>query len=117
MVKERCTAHPNGAPFGEKSVNQLLLDIVSKIVDHPEEVSVEEIVDEQGSSTLRLKVHQEDIGRVIGKEGKIITALRTLMRLAAMKQGKRVRVDLVEPPAASHQAPSQVEPPQAEETP
>jgi len=74
-------------------VNQLLLDIVSKIVDHPEEVSVEEIVDEQGSSTLRL------------------------MRLAAMKQGKRVRVDLVEPPAASHQAPSQVEPPQAEETP
>lgn len=116
MDKERGEAHPNSAPFGGKSMNQLLLDIVSKIVDHPEEVSVEEIVDEEGSSTLRLKVHQEDIGRVIGKEGKIITALRTLMRLAAMKQGKRVRVDLVEPPAPSPQATPQ-EPPQEGETP
>ena len=42
-------------------------------------------------------MHQEDMGRVIGKEGKIIQALRTLMRVAAMKKGKRIRIELIEP--------------------
>lgn len=92
-------------------MNQLLLDLVSSIVDHPNEVSVEETMDDQGMTMLRLKVHPEDIGRVIGKEGKIITALRTLMRLAAMKQGKRVRIELIEPETQPSQTP-QAEPSQ-----
>ncbi len=91
-------------------MNQLLLDLVSAIVDNPQAVSVEETLDDQGMTTLKLKVDPQDIGRVIGKEGKIITALRTLLRLAAMKQGKRVRIDLIEPdqpPLPPQEAPQQ----------
>jgi uncharacterized protein len=80
-------------------VKDLLKDITSSIVAHPDEVKVEETADETGLVTLQLKVHEEDMGRVIGKEGKIISAIRTLMRVAAVKQGTRLRIDLVEPPS------------------
>ncbi|MCH7951472.1 KH domain-containing protein [Patescibacteria group bacterium] len=78
-------------------MRKLLKDLTSAIVDHPDQVSVEEEADESGFTMLKLMVHQEDMGRVIGKEGKIIQALRALMRVAAMKQGKKIHVELVEP--------------------
>lgn len=77
-------------------MKDLLLEIVKTIVDQPDEVQVEEATDETGMTLLRLTVHPDDMGRVIGKEGKLIQALRTLLRVAAVKQGKRVRVELVE---------------------
>lgn len=83
----------------------LLKDIASAIVDHPDQVTVEEESDQEGFLTLRLKVDPEDMGRVIGKEGKIIQALRTLMRVAAMKKGKRIRIELVEPQETSPEQP------------
>jgi predicted RNA-binding protein YlqC (UPF0109 family) len=76
---------------------KLLKDLTSAIVDHPDQVTVEEVTNEDGLTTLKLRVHYEDMGRVIGKEGKIIQALRTLMRVAAIKKGKRIRIELIEP--------------------
>lgn len=77
-------------------MNEILTQIVRSLVDHPEDVRIQEETDPEGMIVLALSVHQEDMGRVIGKEGKIIQAIRTLLRVAAVNQGKRVRVDLLE---------------------
>lgn len=103
MDQKRRSTNVYSASPSKKSMIELLKDIVSSLVDHPEEVSLEEETYEEGLTTLKLKVHQEDMGRVIGKEGKIIQALRTLMRVAAMKQGRRIRIELVEPQNASYE--------------
>lgn len=77
--------------------------IVKSLVDHPDDVQAREESDPEGMTILKLSVHQEDMGRVIGKEGKIIQAIRTLMRVIAVKQGKRIRVDLLEAGGPSEQ--------------
>lgn len=77
-------------------MNQLLENIAKSIVDNSQEVRVEQ-TEQNGFVHLTLHVHPDDIGRVIGKEGKIITAIRNLLRVAAIRKGKRVRVELAEP--------------------
>lgn len=68
--------------------------IAKELVDHPEEVSVKE-VDNDGSITLELSVHPEDMGKVIGKQGKIAKAIRTVVKAASMKENKKVHVEIV----------------------
>jgi len=77
-------------------MKKLLKEMTQSLVEHPDDVAVEEEVDHSDMLMLKLKVHPEDMGRIIGKEGKIIQALRTLLRVAALKQGKRVHVELIE---------------------
>ena len=77
-------------------MKQLLKELARSLVEHPDDAAVEEEVDESGMLMLKLKVHPEDMGRIIGKEGKIIQALRTLVRVTALKQGKRVHIELIE---------------------
>lgn len=74
----------------------LLEYIVKSIVRNPEAVRVEEVVENIGLTVLNLEVSPEDIGMVIGKEGKIIKAIRNLVRTKALGQKKRVTVRLVE---------------------
>lgn len=74
-----------------------LLYIVSAIVDNPKKVTVEE--DEQdGVTNFTVTVAKEDMGKVIGKEGKIIRAIRNLMKIPAIKQNKRINIALNESP-------------------
>ncbi|MEK7129829.1 MAG: KH domain-containing protein [Patescibacteria group bacterium] len=70
--------------------------LVSKIVDHPDEVSIEETEGEEQRVTLVVHVHPEDMGKVIGKSGRIIKALRDLIKLMAAKHGVYADVVLAE---------------------
>lgn len=71
--------------------------IVSSIVDNPKDIVIEES-EEDGVITYTITVHSEDMGKVIGKEGKIIRAIRNVMKIPAIKQGKRISVSLAEQP-------------------
>lgn len=73
-----------------------LLYILQKLVDHPEDVNISESQD--GDSTiLTINANQEDIGKIIGKSGRIIKALRDIIKLMATKQQTYVDVVIAEP--------------------
>jgi predicted RNA-binding protein YlqC (UPF0109 family) len=67
---------------------------VQNIVSHPLEVEVEEFYDEVGT-VYGVRVHPEDIGRVIGREGRVANALRNLVKAAATKTGTHVTVEIL----------------------
>jgi predicted RNA-binding protein YlqC (UPF0109 family) len=70
--------------------------IARSLVDHPEEVAVDEF--RRGDRvTLELHVAKDDMGRVIGKSGRVANAIRTLLRVAAERDGSQVTLDVVEP--------------------
>jgi predicted RNA-binding protein YlqC (UPF0109 family) len=74
-----------------------LIEFVSKsLVDDPTQVSVSE-VRRGGQVFLKLHVGREDMGRIIGKGGRVANAMRLLLRVAAAQEGKRVALDIVEP--------------------
>jgi len=68
--------------------------IAKSLVENPQQVSVSEVI-EDGSVTIELHVAPGDVGRVIGKGGRVISALRTLVRVAAAKEGKRATLEIV----------------------
>ncbi len=73
-----------------------LLYILQKLVDHPEDVNISDSQD--GDSTiLTINANQEDIGKIIGKSGRIIKALRDIIKLMATKQQTYVDVVIAEP--------------------
>ena len=76
-------------------MKELVEFIVRSLVDQPDEVQVTEI-QSQGLTIFELSVAQPDMGRVIGKGGRIINSIRTLLQVAAAKQGKSVTLELVE---------------------
>jgi predicted RNA-binding protein YlqC (UPF0109 family) len=70
--------------------------IAKSLVEHPDEVTVDEI--RHGNRvTLELSVAKGDMGRVIGKGGRVANAIRTLLRVAAERDGSQVTLDVVEP--------------------
>ena len=76
-------------------MKQLLEYIIPNIVNHPEDVVItEESAD--GVENLSIKVNPEDMGRVIGKSGKVIKAIRQIGRIIAIKRGLRVNIDVVD---------------------
>lgn len=75
-------------------MKDLLETIVKALVDNPDEVTVREVQGEK-STILELKVNEDDVGKVIGKQGRIINALRTILRSAAVKDGKIVQLELL----------------------
>lgn len=77
-------------------MKQLLLDIVNSIVDHPEKVKLDESTDSEGTLNFTLTVDPEDMGKIIGKEGKVIKSIRTIIRIPAIKQDKKVNLELTE---------------------
>jgi len=75
-------------------MKELVEYIAKSLVDDPSQVRVTEIP--SGSSTiLELEVAPEDIGRVIGKNGRVANAMRVLVRVLAAKQGKRITLEIV----------------------
>jgi predicted RNA-binding protein YlqC (UPF0109 family) len=75
-------------------IKQLLEIIVKALVDNPEMVTVNEIAGE-ASIILELRVASEDMGKVIGKQGRIAKAIRTVVKAAAVKENKRVVVEII----------------------
>lgn len=80
---------------GSEAVMKSLIEFVAKsIVDDPTEVWVHE--EERGLNVqLELSVAEEDMGRVIGRKGRVANAMRTLLRVAAIREGKRASLDIV----------------------
>ncbi|ABR48896.1 RNA-binding protein (KH domain) [Alkaliphilus metalliredigens QYMF] len=73
-----------------------LVQIIAKaLVDYPEQVSVNEIEGNQ-SIIVELKVAPDDMGKVIGKQGRIAKAIRTVVKAAAIKENKRVVVEIIQ---------------------
>lgn len=76
-------------------MKQLLEYIIPNIVNHPEDVQIEES-ESGGLVNITIKTNPEDIGRVIGKSGKVIKAIRQIARILAIKQGVRVNIDVLD---------------------
>jgi predicted RNA-binding protein YlqC (UPF0109 family) len=76
-------------------VKDLLEFLARSLVDHPEEVRVEETESSEGV-VLRLTVAKEDVGKVIGKQGRIARALRTVVKASAVKDGRQATVEIVD---------------------
>jgi len=76
-------------------MKELLIYIAQNLVDKPEEVQVTEI-EGNGETTFELRVAQSDMGKVIGRQGRIAKEIRSLMRSVAQRQGKRISVDIVD---------------------
>jgi len=76
-------------------MKELLETIAKALVDHPELVTVNEVVGEK-STILELKVTDEDMGKVIGKQGRIAKSIRTVVKAAAVKDNKRVVVEIIQ---------------------
>jgi uncharacterized protein len=77
-------------------MKDLIEYIATSLVDDPSQVQISQI--KRGSQTvLKLQVAKEDMGRVIGKNGKVANSIRTLLRIAAVQEGKRAVLDIVEP--------------------
>ena len=76
-------------------LEELLEAIARTLVDHPEEVQVR-AVQGQAVTVLELRVHPEDIGKVIGQDGRIVKALRTILGAAGRKLHRRVKVEILD---------------------
>jgi len=74
----------------------LLAYLARALVDEPDEVSVESFEEDDGTVVLELQVAEDDAGKVIGRGGRTVAALRTLMKACSVKQGRRVLVDVVD---------------------
>ena len=75
-------------------MKELLLYIARNLVDNPDAVSVTEI--EGDETVLELRVAPEDMGKVIGRQGRIAREIRTVVKSVAQRQGKKVSVDIVD---------------------
>ena len=72
-----------------------LVEVIAKsLVDHPEDVRVEEEQQDR-QVTLKLHVDEDDMGKVIGRQGRIAKAMRTVVKAAATRENKKVSVDII----------------------
>lgn len=76
-------------------MKELLEFLAKSLVDHPDQVHVEEI-ETDNAVVLRLSVAKEDVGRVIGKQGRIARAIRTVVKASAVKDGKQATVEILD---------------------
>ena len=77
------------------AMKDLLVEIAKALVDNPEDVNVTEVEGEQ-TTVLELRVREEDLGKVIGRQGRTARALRTLLSAAGMKVQKRFVLEILE---------------------
>ncbi len=77
-------------------MQELLLYLARALVDEPEKVKVDSFEEDDGTLVLELSVADDDYGQVIGRGGRTAQALRTVVKAAAVKDNRRVLVDIVE---------------------
>ncbi len=86
---------PRLEPDVVQDMKALIFEIARALVDDPDSITVEAIED-QGSTVLRLRVSQKDVGKVIGKQGRTARSLRTILGAASMKMHHRFSLDILE---------------------
>ena len=77
-------------------MRELLVFLARALVDEPDEVEVEQFDEDDGTLVLELSVAEDDYGKVIGRGGRTAQALRTVVKAAAVKDNRRVLLDIVE---------------------
>jgi hypothetical protein len=77
-------------------VRELLVYLAQQLVDEPDKVEVEQFEEDDGTLVLELSVGDDDYGKIIGRGGRTAQALRTIVKAAAVKDNRRVLVDIVE---------------------
>jgi predicted RNA-binding protein YlqC (UPF0109 family) len=80
----------------ETGMRELLESLARKLVEEPKGVSVEQFEEDDGTIVLELSVADDDYGKVIGRGGRTAQAIRTVVKAAAVKDNRRVLVDIVE---------------------
>ncbi|MGA2898323.1 MAG: KH domain-containing protein [Acidobacteriaceae bacterium] len=88
------TPAANGQSSDER-MRQLILEIVQALVDQPDGVSVE-LIEDREATILQVRVAPQDIGKVIGKQGRTARSLRTILGAASMKLRHRFALDIIE---------------------
>ena len=76
-------------------MKELLTYIAQNLVEHPDQVAVNQI-DGESEIVLELRVAPSDMGKVIGRQGRIAKEIRALMRSVAQRQGKRISVEIID---------------------
>jgi uncharacterized protein len=77
-------------------VEDLLAFLARELVDDPEAVSVDSFTEDDGTVVLELQVAADDTGKVIGRGGRTVSALRTVVKAASVRKHKRVLVDVLD---------------------
>jgi predicted RNA-binding protein YlqC (UPF0109 family) len=77
-------------------VEELLAYLARTLVDEPDEVTVDSFEEEDGTVVLELQVAEDDTGKVIGRGGRTVAALRTVVKAAAVRHERRVLVDVLD---------------------
>jgi predicted RNA-binding protein YlqC (UPF0109 family) len=77
-------------------MKELLEYLARQLVDEPDAVEVEQFDEDDGTVVLELAVAEDDYGKIIGNGGRTANALRTVVKAAAVKEGRRVLVDIVD---------------------
>ena len=76
-------------------MKEILEIVIKSLVDNQEEVSIKEINDEK-STIFEVKVSEEDMGKIIGKQGKMAKSIRTVMKAIASKDKKRITIEFID---------------------
>jgi uncharacterized protein len=77
-------------------MGDLVAELARRLVDEPDAVHVEEVEEEDGTLLLRLHVAEGDIGKVIGRQGRLARALRTIVRAGGVEAGRRLQLEIVD---------------------
>ncbi|HZT84488.1 MAG TPA: KH domain-containing protein [Gaiellaceae bacterium] len=75
---------------------ELVAELARRLVDEPDAVRVEEVEEEDGTLLLRLHVAEADVGKVIGRQGRLARALRTVVRAGGVEEGRRLQLEIVD---------------------
>ncbi|HEY2638141.1 MAG TPA: KH domain-containing protein [Solirubrobacteraceae bacterium] len=81
---------------GHLVLKDLLVYLAQLLVDHPDGVKVEQVEEDDGTIVLELSVDEDDYGQVIGRGGRTANALRTVVKASAVRENRRVLVDIVD---------------------
>jgi uncharacterized protein len=76
-------------------VRELVAELARRLVDEPDAVQVQEIEEEDGTLLLELRVAEGDVGKVIGRQGRLARALRTIVRAGGVEAGRRIQLEIV----------------------
>ncbi len=77
-------------------MGDLVAELARRLVDEPDAVRVEEFEEEDGTLVLQLHVAADDVGKVIGRQGRLARALRTIVRAGGVEAGRRLQLEIVD---------------------